>query len=95
MSTYIVTFEHNKAVSSIKTDLHFADPMNIEQINNKDEIKRMTIFANNEEKSMARANEIATQIIGILSEPWLRDSKIAMNCGHYNVCDWNSRPAYY
>jgi hypothetical protein len=66
MSTYIVTFEHNKAVSSIRANMHLADPINIEQTNNKAEIKWMTVFANNKEKSMERANEIAHQIISLL-----------------------------
>jgi len=63
MSTYIVTFEHNRAISSVKADPHFGDLIDIDHTNKKDEIKKMTVFANSEEKSIERANEIAHQIL--------------------------------
>jgi hypothetical protein len=66
MSKYIVMFENNKAISSTKADLTSVDPINIEQVNNADEIKWMTVFAKSEERSIYRANEIADQIITVL-----------------------------
>ena len=66
MSIYIVTFENNRAISATKSNSGFVDPIDFSLVNDKDEIKSMTIFANNKESGIKRANEIADQIISLL-----------------------------